>query len=69
VKFFSIQCGLGVSSLLILLPLSASGNAIGPVLPNSHVTPGALNPSVTQANIHSTICVRGYTKTIRPPAP
>jgi hypothetical protein len=68
VKFFSIQCGLGVSSLLILLPLSASGNALDPVLPNSRVTPGALNPSVTQANIHSTICVRGYTRTIRPPA-
>ena len=67
-KVSPLRFGLGVSSLLILLPLSASGNAIGPVLPNSHVTPGALNPSVTQANIHSTICVRGYTKTIRPPA-
>jgi hypothetical protein len=31
------------------------------------LTPGALNPDVTQANIHSTICVRGWTATIRPP--
>ena len=31
-------------------------------------TPGALNPDVTQANIHSTICTHGWTKTIRPPA-
>jgi hypothetical protein len=31
------------------------------------LTPGALNPNVTQANIHSTICVRGWTRTIRPP--
>jgi hypothetical protein len=31
------------------------------------LTPGALNPNVTQANIHETICVRGWTKTIRPP--
>lgn len=31
-------------------------------------TPGALNPDVTQANIRSTICVTGWTATIRPPA-
>jgi hypothetical protein len=30
-------------------------------------TPGVLNPDVTQATIGSTICVRGWTKTIRPP--
>jgi hypothetical protein len=30
-------------------------------------TPGALNPDVTQANIRSTICRRGWTATIRPP--
>jgi hypothetical protein len=31
------------------------------------LTPGALNPEVTQADIHSTICVTGWTATIRPP--
>jgi len=31
--------------------------------------PGATNPNVTQANIHTTICVRGWTATIRPPLP
>jgi hypothetical protein len=30
-------------------------------------TPGVLNPAVTQANIRSTICRRGWTATIRPP--
>jgi len=30
-------------------------------------TPGVLNPNVTQANIRSTICRRGWTATIRPP--
>jgi hypothetical protein len=30
-------------------------------------TPGMLNPSVTQATIGSTICVRGWTRTVRPP--
>lgn len=30
--------------------------------------PGATNPAVTQADIATTICVKGWTKTIRPPA-
>ena len=32
------------------------------------LTPGAINPDVTQENIQQTVCVKGYTKTIRPPA-
>jgi hypothetical protein len=34
--------------------------------PDPALTPGALNPAVTQATIHSTICVSGWTATIRP---
>ena len=30
-------------------------------------TPGAVDTTVTQANIQSTICVTGYTDTVRPP--
>lgn len=30
-------------------------------------TPGALNPDVTQATIRTTICVKGWTATVRPP--
>ena len=37
------------------------------VLANAALTPGSLNPAVTQATIASTICVRGWTKTVRPP--
>ena len=37
------------------------------VLPDATCTPGAIDPSVTQDNIDSTICVSGYTKTVRPP--
>jgi hypothetical protein len=37
------------------------------VLPNSQFTPGAINPAVTQGNIQSTICVSGFTDSIRPP--
>ena len=33
------------------------------------LTPGVLNPDVTQATIVSTICRRGWTATIRPPVP
>lgn len=37
-------------------------------LPDPRCTPGAINPSITQDNIRNTICVPGYTKTVRPPA-
>jgi hypothetical protein len=30
-------------------------------------TPGVVNPDVTQANITSTVCKHGWTRTIRPP--
>lgn len=35
-------------------------------LPDANCTPGTVNPNVTQANISQTICVSGFTKTIRP---
>jgi hypothetical protein len=41
-------------------------NSAGAVLPNSARTPGATNPSVSQANIGRTICVSGWTATVRP---
>jgi hypothetical protein len=34
--------------------------------PDPTCTPGALNPAVTQATIDHTICVSGWTKTVRP---
>ena len=36
-------------------------------LPDPSCTPGATNPDVTQDNIDQTICVSGWTKTVRPP--
>jgi hypothetical protein len=36
-------------------------------LPDRRCTPGAIDPAVTQADIRSTICVSGYTQTVRPP--
>jgi hypothetical protein len=53
-------------------PRAAAGavtiNPAGAVLPNRGRTPGAVNPSVSQANIGQTICVSGWTATVRPPA-
>lgn len=47
-----------------LLPIVAHATD----LPDPHITPGATDSAVTQENIQDTICVKGYTKTIRPPA-
>ena len=35
---------------------------------DSDCTPGAFNPDVTQSTIGSTICVSGWTATVRPPS-
>lgn len=40
----------------------------GGQLPDPRCTSGSIDPAVTQANIHRTICVAGYTKKVRPPA-
>lgn len=37
------------------------------VLPDPQLTPGVLNPAVTPATTASTICVHGWTATVRPP--
>jgi hypothetical protein len=54
-------------AVLLALSLTARFAAAGD-LPDPAVTPGAVNPDVTQDNIGETICVSGWTKTIRPPA-
>ncbi len=36
--------------------------------PDRKLVPGVLNPAVTQDNVNRTICVPGWTKTIRPPS-
>ena len=54
-----------IASFFASLTLS-NAVAFQPTLPISTVTPGMTNPLVDQSNIQSTICVSGYTKTIRP---
>jgi hypothetical protein len=51
-------------------PPAGSCHAIGTGLyfrPDPSRTPGALNPAVTQSTIDQTICVDGWTDTVRPP--
>jgi hypothetical protein len=55
-------------SLIVLVSLFSTGLVFAGDLPKPELTPGATNPDVTQENIRQTICVHGYTKTIRPPA-
>lgn len=52
-------------SLSVTSNPSASCHIHG-VLPDPSCTPGATDPFVTQSNVDQTICVRGYTKTVRP---
>ena len=51
-------------------PAAASSSTCSPSylpLPDSACTPGVTNPGVTQATIDQTICVSGWTATVRPP--
>ncbi len=50
---------------LLATPAFACSSVDG--LPDPACTPGAVDPAVTQANIHQTICVPGYSKSVRPP--
>lgn len=54
-------------TLLTILALVFSYPAWASGLPDPVLTPGAINLNVTQENIQQTVCVKGYTKTIRPP--
>jgi hypothetical protein len=55
------------SQALSSLTIPITCHIINGSLPDPKCTPGAINPSVTQGNTKNTICVPGYTKTIRPP--
>jgi hypothetical protein len=54
----------GVAALLAVALALAEATAL--ILPTH--TPGARYYKVTQATVKTTICVKGWTKTIRPPA-
>lgn len=53
-----------LTAYIVGFSISLTADAGG--LPDSLHTPGAVDPAVTQDNIDQTICVPGYTKTVRP---
>jgi hypothetical protein len=53
--------------LVVALVLHAGHGHGASVVADPVRTPGAVNPDVTQENIRSTICKRGWTSTVRPP--
>ena len=61
---FALVAGLALYAFSALRRHS-TGAAI---LASPTLTPGVTNPDVTQATIRRTICVRGWTATVRPPA-
>jgi hypothetical protein len=66
-RFLSITVATAI--LAPVMATLASGLALAQgALPDPARTPGAVNSEVTQETIGATICVRGWTRTIRPPA-
>jgi hypothetical protein len=55
-----------VLAVVLLWPRGEGGRP--PFYADAVRTPGVLNPAVTQATIGSTICVHGWTRTVRPPS-
>jgi hypothetical protein len=66
ISLLDMLVALAVLALVayVLLPAHAEAPA---VLASATLTPGALNPDVTQATIGATICVKGWTAAVRPP--
>jgi hypothetical protein len=60
-----VAIALLLLAIAIVSPHGSSSK--GPYRADLVRSPGVLNPDVTQANVNSTICVQGWTRTIRPP--
>jgi hypothetical protein len=67
-----VAAALLVAAALVGAPAAPAAAAASCIVTDgaadSSCTPGVLNSDVTQATVRSTICVPGWTATIRPPA-
>jgi hypothetical protein len=54
-------------AVVAILVLRREHAQLAPLRASWAMTPGVLNPDVRQATIRRTICVRGWTATVRPP--
>lgn len=52
-------------AVALAILVGAASAELHPMMPDPKLTPGATDPAVTQATIRTTICVDGYTKTVR----
>jgi hypothetical protein len=68
VSLADLVVALLVATLLTVALTRCGGGSPPAVLASPTLTPGSLNGDVTQSTIGSTICVRGWTKTVRPPS-
>lgn len=70
ISLLDLAVGLTVVALLAFAAIHFGAGTGGPaaILASPTLTPGSLNPDVTQATIGSTICVHGWTATVRPPS-
>jgi hypothetical protein len=62
-----VLIALVLAAAVVLVFTHGHAHRTNAILADPTRTPGVLNPNVTQANIRSTICRRGWTATIRPP--
>lgn len=76
VSLLAAACASATGGQAVLSATPATANAYVPAgscsqsylpLPDPKCTPGAINPDVRQDTIDQTICVPGWTSTIRPP--
>ncbi len=59
---------LAAAAVLAVITFHGGGSdALSPQRASWDLTPGAVNPDVTQATIGDTVCKSGWTRTVRPP--
>jgi hypothetical protein len=65
--FWCLPAALLLAGSVLAQDASISQSGINKLaLPNPVFTPGAIDPAVTPQNLQSTVCVKGYTATVRP---
>jgi len=57
----------GVALVVLAIVLRSQEHHPPAVVADPVRTPGVVNPDVTQSNIKQTVCVPGWTRTVRPP--
>jgi hypothetical protein len=67
VRHALVLAAVALLLLAVVLVLRRHAAPAGAVVADPVLTPGALNPDVTQTTIGRTICVSGWTATVRPP--